>query len=297
MILVTGVTGNLGKATAEFLLKKVPASTVAVLARNPEKAASFKAAGADVRQGDYNDIESLKAAFKGVDKVFLVSSNDIPNRVQQHTNAIEAAKAAGVKQVIYTSFQREDETDASPIAFIASAHLATEKILKESGLAYTILKNGLYTEGLDLFISDYSVQSGVVSVPAGDSKAAFISISNLGEASANILTAEGTENKVYEFGNSKAYSFAEIAEFLSEVVGKPIAYVSPDPEVHKAALVAAGVPDMYVGMISSFAKAVKVGEFNTGKSDIAAVLGREPDSPKVHLNKKFGLKEATAMVE
>ena len=145
MILVTGATGPLGKAVVESLLKKTPASNITALVRDPAKSEALKEQGVDIRQGDYNNYDSLVKAFTGIDKLYFVSGNDIPNRSTQQANVVRAAKQAGVKHILYTSFQRKNETFSSPIALVAQSHLQTEKALKESGIPYTILKHTLYT--------------------------------------------------------------------------------------------------------------------------------------------------------
>ena len=170
-ILVTGATGGLGKVVVETLLQTVRPDQLSVLARDPAKAADLQAQGVAVKQGDYSDYASLTAAFAGIDKLFLVSGNDLPNRVPQHTNVINAAKEAGVKHVVYTSFQRKTEDGSSAAAFIAEGHLATEKLLEASGLTYTILKNALYLEVLPLFMGPV-LDTGTLYLPAGEGRCA-----------------------------------------------------------------------------------------------------------------------------
>src|SRR5665648_41629 len=146
MILITGSTGNLGKATISYLLKKINAKEIAALARNEEKSAELKSKGVDVRIGDYTNKDSLVKAFQGVGKLLLISSSDLADRATQHINAINAAKLAGVKHIIYTSFQRTNESADSALGFIANDHLKTEKHLKETGIIYTVFKNGFYAD-------------------------------------------------------------------------------------------------------------------------------------------------------
>ncbi|RZK30804.1 MAG: SDR family oxidoreductase, partial [Hymenobacter sp.] len=240
-ILVTGATGGLGRAVVDNLLKTTSPTQLVVLARDPAKAADLQAQGVAVAPGDYNDYASLVAAFAGVDKLFLVSSNDIPNRVSQHTNAINAAKEAGVQHVVYTSFQRKTEDGSSAASFIAEAHLATEKLLKESGLAYTILKNALYLEVLPLFMGPV-LETGTLYLPAGEGKVPYASRADMGAAGAAVLTGTGHENQSYELSADTSYSFADIANILSDLSGKTIRYVSPAAEEFGTQLAAAGVP-------------------------------------------------------
>ena len=137
-ILITGATGHLGKEVANALLKKVNASSVAVMVRDTTKAKDLEAKGVEIRTGDYGNDESLVKAFAGIDKLYFVSGSDMQNRVQHHKNVVKAAKEAGVKHIVYTSYQRKNETSTSPIAMVGEGHLAAEKALKESGITYTI---------------------------------------------------------------------------------------------------------------------------------------------------------------
>ncbi len=148
MILVTGATGNFGsKAIAHLLNKGVAANDIAALVRSGEKYNSLAERGVTVRVGDYADVDSLSKAFGGVDELLLVSSSDrgaIENRTKHHINAITAAKEAKVKHIIYTSFVRKEGHEDSAIAGFQKSHVESEAFLKESGLKYTILQNGIY---------------------------------------------------------------------------------------------------------------------------------------------------------
>jgi len=283
MILVTGATGPLGKAVVEFLLKKTPAVNIAALVRDPAKAEDLKAQGVDIRQGDYNDYASLVKAFTSIDKLYLVSGNDLPNRAAQQASVVRAAKQAGVKHILYTSFQRKNETASSPISFVSLSHLSTEKAIKESGLTYTILKHTLYADIIPLFIGDKVLETGVIFQPAGEGQVTYATRSDMAEAAANILTGEGHENKVYEIAGNQAVSYAEIAKIISEITGKSINYVSPTPEVFKEELTKAGVPDMYIGLFSGFSEGVRQGEFDVTNPTLGTLLGRQPTSVKEYL--------------
>lgn len=290
MILITGATGHLGKAAVDFLLKKISASEIAVLVRDTSKASDLLAKGVDVRQGDYDDYASLVKAFKGIDKLYLVSGSDIVKRSQQQANAVKAAKEAGVQHVVYTSFQRNNETESSPIALVAKAHIDTEKLLKASGLTYTILKHSLYMDMLPIFIGDKVLQTGTIFQPAGEGKVSFASRLDMAEAAATILTTSGHENKSYEISGNSSYSYNDVAKIITEVSGKKITYVSPSQETFQAELTKAGVPAEYIGLFASFSEAIKQGEFDKPDATLEKLLGRKPTALKEYLKGVYGTK-------
>jgi NAD(P)H dehydrogenase (quinone) len=275
MILITGATGQLGQATIEHLIKKVPASQLAILARDQNKATGFQKKGLDVRIGDYDNYSSLLSAFQNIDKLFFISGTDVANRQQQHENVVKAAKEAGVKHIVYTSFARKNETTTNPLGILAFSHIKTDELIKESGMVYTILQNSLYADVLPLFFGDKVLETGIY-LPAGNGKAAYISRQDIAEAVANILSTEGHENKVYKIANAENYSLQNAAQILSDVTGRRVTYYSPSQEEYSKTLLAAGVPNEYVVMFASFGDAIKQGEFETTESDMERLLGRKP---------------------
>lgn len=281
MILVTGATGHLGAATVDFLLKTIPASQIAVLARDENKAVALKAKGVDVRIGDYKNYDSLVAAFKGADKVLLISSADLDDRFKQHKNAIDAAIEVGVKHLIYTGSDIKDITN-SATGDIADVHNRTSNYLKESGLTYTLLNNNLYADVAPGFVGEKVLETGVY-FPGGEGKVPFATRSDMAEASAHVLITDGHDNKEYAIAGDVAYSFGDIAQLISEISGKEITYTSPSTDEYKQALTAAGVPEFYVGMLSDFAQAIKDTEFDTQNSDLEKLIGRKPTPLKDYL--------------
>ena len=286
-ILITGATGQLGSEVAALVAKRAGASSVAALVRDPSKAETKLPAGLDLRVGDYDDYDSLVKAFAGVNKLYFVSSSDVAHRVKQHQNVVKAAQEAGVSHVMYTSFQRQNETDSSPIAAVAEAHLKTEAWLKASGLSYTILKHTLYTDLIPMFIGEDVLDRGVIYQPAGQGKAAFLLRHDMAEAGAAVLTTEGHENKEYVIAANQAYSYADIASILSDITGKDISYVSPSKEEFTNTLSEQGVPDEIIGMSVGFAEAIKQGEFEGTSSAVETLTGRQPTSLPEYLKSVY----------
>lgn len=290
-ILVTGATGHFGKAAIEFLLKKgTPATSIAALVRDETKAASLKTPGIELRIGDYEDYASLVKAFSDTDKLLLVSSSDINNRSAQQANAVKAAKDAGVKHILYTSFVRNDETEASPIAWVASSHINTEKLIRESGMDYTILRNNLYMDFVPVFIGEKVLETGIF-WPAGTTAGAYALREEMAEAAANIISGTGHENKEYNLSNTSTWTFQQVADTISKASGKNISYNSPTQEVYKSVLTQAGVPELYINMFAGFAEAIRLGEFDSATgTDLEKLLGRKPTSLESYLGTVYSKK-------
>lgn len=279
MILVTGATGHFGKAAINFLLSKgVPSSGISALVRDASKAEDLSGKGVTLITGDYNDYQSLVKAFSGVDKLLLVSSSDLEARSSQHVNAVKAAKEAGVKHIIYTSFQRKNETN-SPIQFISESHLVAESEIKASGLTYTILQNGLYADIIPWFVGEKVFETGIF-LPAGQGAAAFTSRLDLAEAAANIVIGSGHENKTYQVATNETNSFADVANILSEISGKSVGYTAATVPVYLDVLTKAGVPAGYIHMFAGFSEAISQGEFDFTNNDLETLLNRRPTTLK-----------------
>ncbi|MBO6573639.1 MAG: SDR family oxidoreductase [Balneola sp.] len=288
MILVTGATGMFGKHAVQQLMKKgVNTSDISVLSRSMEKANNYKEDGITVKIGDYTNYDSLVKAFEGVDKLLFVSSSEIENRAEQHQNVVKAAKATGVKNIVYTSFMRKQETDNSAIAFLMDSHLKTENWIKDSGINYTILQNATYLDMLPIFIGEQVLETGVIMQPAENGKSSSVLRQELAEAAAVVLTSEGHENKAYPLVNNQAISYNEVAELIAEISGKNITYKSPSPEEYQATLKTYGVPDEYIGLFTAFSVAQANGELEMSDNSLEKLLGRKPTTAKEFLTKVY----------
>lgn len=286
MILVTGATGPLGGGVVNHLLNK-SAGPLAVLIRNADRAEEFTSRGVEVRLGDYNDYPSLVHAFAGVDKLYFVSGNDIPNRLTQQQNVVEAAREAGVGHVFYTSFQRDEEQEGSPIAQVEEVHRLTELWLKESGLTYTLLRHGLYMDLLPMQLGEDVLKNGTVYFPGGDARIAFTLREDLAEAGANLLTTSGHANRTYDLVNGVTAGYADVARLLGDLSGKSITYHSPSYEAYVETLTKAGVPGEYAALFGAFGLAFQEGAFSTAGNTLEAILGRKPADVKMYLTSVY----------
>lgn len=272
MILVTGANGHFGSLTIDFLLKKgIEANQISALVRSEEKAEALKVKGVNIILGDYNDYTSLVKAFSGIDKLLFVSGTDLPNRTSQHESIVKAAREAGVKHVIYTSGAFKTVTASSPLWLFAEAHIKTEQWLKESGLTYTILKNGLYMDYLPYFIGN-ALEIGMIYLPAGDGKISLALRSEMAEATATVLASEGHENKTYHFVGTEAYGYEDIARYISETTNKTISYVSPTEHEFRDTLKknGQGIPEEFISIVLAQAQ----GDADITSKDLENLIGR-----------------------
>jgi len=286
MILITGATGHLGKETINSLLERgISASDITALVRDENKAADLIAKGIQIKKGDYHHYDSLKEALKGVDKLLLVSSSDLNDRLAQHKNVINAAKANGVKHIAYTSIDIKS-FEASVIPLVSQIHSDTADYLKASGIPYTLLNNALYADLVPLFAGEKVLETGVF-FPAGEGKTPFVARAEMAAAAAAVLSTEGHENKEYAIAADTAYSFAEIAAFIAEISGKDVQYLNPSKEAYINVLVQAGVPEGDAGFFAGFGDAIKDDEFDTKRSDLEELLGRKPQDLKAFLKSVY----------
>jgi len=283
MILVTGATGGLGHETIDALLTTTPATEIAALVRDASKATDLVQRGVDVRQADYFDHPALVQAFQGIEKVLLVSSVAFTDRVSQHRNVIDAAKEAGVKHLFYTSIQRSSDF---VMPQVTESDLATEAYLKASGLAYTILHNGYYFEGLGYLIGT-EVPESEIRVPAGEGQIAFVKRTELAAATAALLTSEGHDKQSYTLTGSEAYSFHDVARELSALAGRPITYQSSEPAPYIAQKVAAGFPDFVATFFAQWGDAAEHGMLAGTDGTVERLLGRKPTSLREYLKATY----------
>ena len=272
MIVVTGASGHLGRLVVESLLKKVPAREVAAVVRDPDKAKDLAARGVEVRRGDYARPETLGAAVAGADKLLLVSSNEVGQRATQHAAVVQAAKAAGVKLLAYTSILR---ADTSRLA-LAAEHKATEEAIRASGLPHVFLRNGWYLENYTESLAPVLQHGAKVGSAQGGRVAAAARV-DYAEAAAAVLTGKA-ERAVYELAGDQPFTMAELAAEVARQAGKPIAYVDLPPDQYRAALVGAGLPSAFADILVDADVQAAKGDLDDATGDLRRLIGRPTTS-------------------
>lgn len=273
MIAITGATGQLGQLVIEELLKTVPASQIVAIVRNPAKADALSQRGIVIRQADYTDQVAFTNALNGVDKLLLISSSEVGQRAAQHQNVINAAKAAGVKLIAYTSLLH---ADTSPLGLHVE-HVETEKALAESGVPYTLLRNGWYTENYLASVPP-ALEHGVFIGAAGEGKIASATRADYAAAAAKVVSEEGHAGKVYELAGDSAWTLSELTAELSRLSGKPVAYQNLSEADFAAALKGAGLPAGLADMLADSDTGASRGGLFDDSRTLSKLIGR-PTTP------------------
>ncbi|WP_149552487.1 SDR family oxidoreductase [Streptomyces marokkonensis] len=271
-IVVTGATGKLGRLVVQQLLEKVPAEQVTAVVRSAEKAADLAGRGVRVAVADYNAPGTFDGVFAAGDKVLLISGNEFDKgRVRQHQVVIDAAKAAGVALLAYTSAP-------GPLsAALADDHRGTEEALLGSGVPYVLLRNGWYHENYTENLAPVLEHDAVLAA-AGEGRVSSASRADYAAAAVAVLTGEGHENATYELGGDEAWSFAEYAAELSRQTGREIAYTPVTPEALTGILAGAGVPGPMAAVLAGVDVSIEKGELVVDSGDLSRLAGR-PTTP------------------
>lgn len=273
MIVVTGATGQLGRLVIENLLKTHAANTIVAAVREPAKAADLAARGVQVRHADYTQPDSLDTAFAGAEKVLLISSSALGQRVAQHRAVIEAAIRSGVKLIGYTSLLHADTS----ILGLADEHRETEAILKASGLPHVVLRNGWYTEN-HIASLPAALAHGVVIGSAGDGRISSATRADYAAAAAASMTLDNQAGRVYELAGDTSYNLSEFAAEISRQAAKPVVYNNMTEIDFKNALVGFGLPEPLAAMLAdSDIGASKGGLFDESRQ-LSSLIGR-PTTP------------------
>lgn len=251
---ITGATGQLGRLVVEKLKERgVSSDSLVALVRTPAKAADLQI---EARVFDYAKPEILVESLKGIDHLLLISGSEIGQRIAQHANVIEAAKKANVKWIVYTSLLHADASSLD----LAAEHLATEKALKASGIAYTILRNGWYTENYTGSVAG-AVAGGAFIGSAGDGKISSATRADLAEAAAVVLAGPVQDGKVYELAGDETYTLSDLAAEISRKTGKTIPYKNLSETEYANALKGFGLPE-------GLAQAIAGWDIGASKNDL-----------------------------
>ena len=275
MIVVTGATGQLGRRLVESLVRRVGADKVVASTRDPGKAQHLAALGVAIRHGDYEEPESLGQAFAGASQVLLVSSNAAAsggNPLAQHQKAIDAARGAGVRRIVYTSHMAASPHSRFPPA---RDHAATEAMLAASGLRWTALRHGFYAAS-GLMMMGQGLGSGVVETPT-DGPVAWAAHDDLAEADAAILADEGRfDGPTPPLTGAEALDFAALAALAADLLGRPVERkVLPDVEM-PARVAARGLPPRAAEMVMGYFRAARAGEFGPADPTLESLIGNPP---------------------
>jgi len=266
---VTAASGQLGQLVVAALAERAGPDSVAAIVRDPAKAATLFPEGVTVRQGDYTRPETLDAAFAGAERVLLISSNALGERVAQHRNAIEAAKRAGLKRLAYTSVLH---ADVSRLA-LAEEHRQTEAVIAASGLPFTLLRNGWYTENYAASIPP-SLQHGAFIGAAQDGRIASAARSDYALAAAIALLNDEGEQVIHELAGDESYTLTDFAAEISRQAGRAVPYVNMPEAEFLAALKGAGLPDGLAGLLADSDAAAAQGALLDGSRQLSRLIGR-----------------------
>jgi NAD(P)H dehydrogenase (quinone) len=272
-ISVTGATGQLGQLVVNGLLEKGTSIKVIAVVRDEKKALPLAKRGAEVRVASYGDPAALKAAFSGVDKLLLISSSEIGQRIEQHKNVINAAKAAKVKHIVYTSAPRATTTTL----IVAPEHKATEENILQSGMEYTILRNNWYTENYKDRV-ETARKTGTIVAAAGAGRVASATRADFAAGAVAVLLGTGHDGKIYELGGDHAWDYNELAETIGEIIGKPVTYKSVDAGTLIGILKGAGLDEGMAGFVVALDGNIAEGALSEVTGDLFRLVGRPTTS-------------------
>ncbi|MBZ2197115.1 SDR family oxidoreductase [Occultella gossypii] len=277
MIAVTGATGHLGRLIVEALLQRgvEPAQVVAAV-RTPAKAAELADRGVTVREADYDRPDTLAPALDGVDVLVLVSGSDVGQRVRQHGAVVDAAKAAGVKHLLYTSIVHADTT---PV-LLAPEHKATEELIADAGIPATFLRNGWYIENYRANL-DQARESGEILGSVGDGRVAAATRADFAEAAAVAAlnaAANPAQARVYELSGDEAWDYARLADAVGQIIGRPVTYRDVTTAEHEAILTGAGLDAGTASFVAGLDANIRDGLLAETSGDLARLIGR-PTTP------------------
>ena len=270
LIAVTGASGHLGRLVIEDLLaRNVPANRIVAVVRDPQKAADFASREVEVRRGDYAQKDSLAAAFEGVERLLLVSSNEVGQRLPQHKNVVEAAAKSGIKRIAYTSIPKAEESAMK----LADEHRATEHLIRDSGISFAFLRNSWYFENYTDQMTQI-LEHGAIFGSAGDGRVSAASRADYAAAAAAVLTADNHENEIYELGGDTAFTLSELAAEISKQANREIVYRDLPVEQFAQALIGAGLPEPLAQSLADADLGIERGDLLVESGDLSRLIDR-----------------------
>jgi NAD(P)H dehydrogenase (quinone) len=272
-LLVTGASGHLGRLVIEHLRRLDPAADIAAMVRSPQAADALAPFRVATRIGDYTDPASLDAALSETDRLLLISSSVLGRRAAHHKNVIEAAARANVSLVAYTSILRADTSELS----LASEHLATEEMLRESGLPFVVLRNGWYLEN-DTAMLAPAVAHGAIIGSAGDGRLSSASRSDYAEAAALVLLHGAPSGTVYELAGDEAFTLTQLAAAVSRRTGKSVGYRNMSEADYRAALLGMGLPGAIATMLAETSAGTAKGALEDHGHALSRLIGHQTTS-------------------
>jgi NAD(P)H dehydrogenase (quinone) len=302
-IVITGASGNYGRLATDGLIALGRAADLILITRSPDKLADRAAQGCTVRYGDFDKPETLAAAVQGADKMLLISGTRVGARVVQHRCAVDAAVAAGVRHIVYTSFIGIDDP-ANP-AEVRHDHIETERLIKASRAAWTMLRDAHYADAMILMAGPGVVASGEWVSNAGDGREAMVWRDDCAACAVAVLAGAGHEGQTYNITGPELQTFAECAALMAEITGRPVAYVPVDDAAMYEMFDAMGIPrrpvdDVSVGGIPwnsddmvTFGQAIREGFLKVCTDDVERLTGRKARSVRVMIEANVGVLRAT----
>ena len=272
---ITGASGQLGRLAADELLERVPASDVVLITRRPESLAEYAARGVEVRAGDFTDPASLPAAFAGVDRLLLVSTDAVGTRLPGQVAAVTAAAAAGVARIAYTSITRPEPEN--PAAVVAD-HAGTEQALRDSGTRWTMLRNAIYAD-MQVPVLQQAAASGQLVTNVGDGRYAYVTRADCAAAAAAALVSDDADDAIFDITGPESLSSNDLAALAGKLGSSDVAVVDVDDAAYVAGLVEhAGLPEPVAQLLASFHQAARLGYFEAVSDDFTKLTGR-PATP------------------
>jgi NAD(P)H dehydrogenase (quinone) len=298
-IVITGASGHYGRAATDRLIALGRASDLILITRTPDKLADRAGQGCDVRYGDYDKPDTLVSAVQGADKMLLISGTRVGARVIQHKAAIVAAAAAGVRHILYTSFIGIDDP-ANP-AEVRHDHIETERLIRASGMAWTMLRDAHYADAMILMAGPGVMASGQWISNAGDGREAMVWRDDCVASAVAVLTSDGHAGQIYNITGPELQTFAEVTALMAEVTGVPLEYVAVDDAAQYAMFDAMGIPrrpvdDQSVGGIPwnsddmvTFGQAIRDGFLEVCSDDVERLTGVKARSVREMIEANVGM--------